>query len=163
MLIIFSCSTPKVITDYDSKTDFTKYKTYAFYEDVGNGLNELDVKRIKEAMEAELKTMSLKKNKNPDFYINFTSKYTESNNNNTIAIGFGNAGRNGGYGVSGGIPIGGEKLNEELIIEFVDANTNLLFWKGVLNSTIKEQRKPEEKEAHFNMIIPKILLKYPPK
>ena len=100
---------------------------------------------------------------NPDFFINIISKISEAKNNNTIGIGIGSGGRNGGFGISGGIPIGGKKLNEEFIIEFVNAKTDEIIWEGILNSTIKEKRKPEEKEMHFKEIIKKIVEKYPPK
>ncbi len=91
------------------------------------------------------------------------SKISENLNNNTIGIGIGSGGNNGGFGISGGIPIGGKKLNEELIIEFVNSKTDKVIWEGILNSKIKEKRKPEEKELHFQEVIKKILEKYPPK
>ena len=67
-----------------------------------------------------------------------------------------------GFGLSGGIPIGGKKLNEEFVIEFVNAKTDQVIWEGILNSTIKEKRTPEQKELHFNEIIKKILDTYSP-
>jgi len=158
-----SCSSSKVITDYDGQVNFSNFRTYAFYEDVGKGLNELDVKRVISIMKTELNTLGVQESENPDFFINIISKISEANNNNTIGIGIGSGNRNGGFGVSGGIPIGGNKLNEEFVVEFVDASNNTLFWEAVLNSKIKEKRKPEEKELHFQEIIKNILEKYPPK
>jgi hypothetical protein len=156
-----SCSSSKVITDYDSKIVFSDFKTYAFFEDVGKGLNELDVKRVISTINLELKQKRFTSDENPDIYINVISNISEAQNNNTICIGVG--GRNGGFGISGGIPIGAKKLNEEFIIEFVNAKSNQIIWEAVLNSTVKEQRKPEEKEIHFKEIIKKILDNYPPK
>ena len=163
LVLLMSCSTSKVITDYDDKADFSSFKTYAFYEDVGKGLNELDVRRVTSIMNTELNKLGIQKSENPDFFINIITNTTEATNNNTIGIGVGSGGRNGGIGISGGIPIGGKKLNEELIVEFVDAKNDALFWEAVLNSTINENRKPEEKELHFQEIIKIILEKYPPK
>ena len=114
-------------------------------------------------MNTELNKLGIQKSENPDFFINIITNTTEATNNNTIGIGVGSGGRNGGIGISGGIPIGGKKLNEELIVEFVDAKNDALFWEAVLNSTINENRKPEEKELHFQEIIKIILEKYPPK
>ena len=158
-----SCSSSKVITDYDDKANFSSFKTFAFFEDVGKGLNELDVKRVTSIMKTELNMLGIQESETPDFFINIISKTTESNNNNTIGIGVGSGGRNGGFGISGGIPIGGKKLNEEFIVEFVNSENDTLFWEAILNSSIKEKRKPEEKELHFQEIIKKILEKYPPK
>lgn len=163
LFVLMSCSVSKVITDYDSEINFEDFKSYSFFEDVGEGLNELDVKRVRLSMNSELKSVGFKKLENPDFYINVIAKYSETQNNNTIGIGLGSGGRNGGFGISGGIPIGGKKLNEEFIIEFVNAKTYEVIWEGILNSKINEKRKPEEKEQHFNEVVKKILEKYPPK
>lgn len=162
LLFLIGCSSSKVITDYDAKIDFTTFTSYNFYDDFGKGLNELDVKRITKAIDYHLKEKGFSKSEQPDFLINVIVNFTEAQNNNTIGIGIGSGGNNGGFGISGGIPIGGKKLNEELIIEFVNAKTNDIIWEGVLNSKVKEKRKPEEKVLHFNEVISKILLKYPP-
>lgn len=163
LFLLMSCSTSKVITDYDSEINFTDFKTYSFFEDVGEGLNEFDVKRVIRTMDSELKLLGFKTAENPDFYINIIVRFSEAQNRNTIGIGLGSGGNNGGFGISGGIPIGRKKLNEEFIIEFVNAKTDLVIWEGILNSTVKEKRKPEEKEVHFKEIIKKIVEKYPPK
>jgi hypothetical protein len=163
LLLLMSCLPSKVMIDYNAEIDFSNFKYYAFYKDVGKGLNELDVKRVIVTMNFELQQLGFLQSDNPDFFINIKSKISEAQNNNTIGIGIGNGGINGGFGVSGGIPIGGKKLNEEFIIEFVNAQNDILFWEAILNSKIKEKRKPEEKERHFKEIIFKILEKYPPK
>lgn len=154
-----SCSSAKVMTDFDNAINFSDFKTYGYYEDVGKGLNELDIKRVISALNLEMEQNGFADLDNPDFFINITSKISESRNRNSIGIGLGN----GGFGLSGGIPIGGKKLNEEFVIEFVNSKTNQVIWEGILNSKIKEKRTPEEKEAHFQKVITKILEKYPPK
>ncbi|MCG1035732.1 DUF4136 domain-containing protein [Polaribacter sargassicola] len=161
--LLISCSSSKVIIDFDEKTNFNQYKTYAFFADAGKGLNEFDIKRSLDALYKELDALGFKEVENPDFYINIISKTTEARVTNTLAIGVGSGGRNGGFGVSGGIPIGGKKLDEELILEFVDANSNELFWEATLISTIKEKRNPEERVLYFKEVIKKMLNNYPPK
>ncbi len=52
ILGIFSCSTVRVTTDYDAKTDFTSYKTFAFYKkgiDKAK-ISDLDKRRILKAI-----------------------------------------------------------------------------------------------------------------
>ncbi|SDR72733.1 protein of unknown function [Polaribacter sp. KT25b] len=162
LFLLMSCSSSKVMTDYDNAINFSDFKTYSFYEDVGGGLNELDVKRVIFAINFELNQRGFKETESPDFYINVTSKTSESSNNNSIGIGVGGGGRNSGFGISGGIPIGAKKLNEELVIEFVNAKTNQIIWEGALNSKIKENRNPEEKELQYTEVVKKILNHYPP-
>ena len=153
------CSSSKVMTDFDNAINFSDFKTFSFYEDIGQGLNELDVNRVISALKLEMKQRTFQEVENPDFFINITSKISENQNRNSIGVGLGN----GGFGLSGGIPIGGKKLNEEFVIEFVNAKTDQVIWEGILNSKIKEKRTPEQKELHFNEIIKKILDTYSPK
>lgn len=157
-ILLMSCSSAKVMTDFDTTINFSDFKTFSFYEDVGQGLNELDVNRVISTLKFEMKQRTFKEVENPDFFINVTSKISENRNSNSIGIGLGN----GGFGLSGGIPIGGKKLNEEFVIEFVNSKTDQVIWEGILNSKIKEKRTPEQKELHFNEIIKKILDTYPP-
>lgn len=162
IIFLMSCSSSKVMTDYDSKTNFSKYKTFDFYEDNGENLNEFDVKRITVAIENEFKSSTLKQNSTPDFFIYFDAESTEKQNNNTIGIGVGSGGGNVGFGISGGIPIGGKKRIEKIIIKFIDAASNQLFWEGFLTSSIKEKRNPKERELYLQDVIQKILSTYPP-
>lgn len=157
VVFLFCCSSSKVMTDYDKTIDLSKFKSYNFYEDIGKGLNELDVKRVTSALDSVLISSGFKKQDTSDFLINVIVNYSELQTTNTINIGFGN----GGIGVGGGIPIGGKKINEELIVEFVNAKTNTLFWEGVLNSKVPEKRKPETKTNHYKKVIQQILNEYP--
>jgi hypothetical protein len=156
-----SCTSSKVLTDYDATTDFTKFKSFDFYEDTGEGLNEFDVKRISSAIQKELEIAGLKQNSKPDFFIYFDAIILENINNNTIGVGLGGGGRNGGFGISGAIPIGSKKINEEIRIRFIDTSKNQLFWEASLIASIKEKRTPEERKLHLREIIKKIIGKYP--
>lgn len=156
-----SCSTSKVIYDYDVKTDFSAYKTYSFFEDVGEGLNELDVKRFTRSIEGYLDSLGLKKVDKPDFYIHVISEKRDAPRNNSVGIGIG--GGNVGFGVSTGISIGGKKINERIAIDFVASNNNELFWQGVINAKVREKIKPKDREILIHDLIKKILSKYPPK
>lgn len=163
LFILMSCTSSKVITDYDKNTDFSAFKTYNLYSDIGKGLNELDVKRITKALDIEFKQLGFLKVEEPDFLVNIIVNYSEAQNNNSIGVGIGSGGRNGGFGISGGIPIGAKKLNEEFVVEFVNAKSDALFWEGVLNSKVRENRTPDLKEIHFSKVIQQILEKYPNK
>jgi hypothetical protein len=159
LFVFIGCSSSKVFTDYDISADFTQFKTFDFYEDNGENLNELDVKRIIANIQENLNTVGLQQNEAPDFFIFFDTKTVENQNNNLIRIGLGN----GGTGISGGIPIGSKKLNEKLTIKFIEAKNNDLFWEGSLDAVIKERRTPEKRESHLKEVIHKILKQFPSK
>ena len=65
LFILVGCSSSKVVYDYDVKTDFSKYKTYDYFEDVGNGLSELDVKRFIRAVNYRLDSLGINQNESP--------------------------------------------------------------------------------------------------
>lgn len=163
LIVLMGCSSPKVVSDFDNTTDFGKFKTYGFYENVGKDLNELDIKRLIKIIDTTLQQKGLIFSENPDFFIDFTITKSAEVARNTVAVGFGNAGVNSVFGVSGGIPIGPKKYREILIIEFLTPINEELFWKASLESVVKEKRLPKEKEAYFQIIVPKVLSKYPPK
>jgi hypothetical protein len=162
LFILIGCSSNKIVYDYDNQTDFEKFKTFDFYEDVGAGMNEIDAKRAKGIIEEELKAKGFKKSGNPDFLINFTSQKTALEDNNAVGVGIG-GGRNVGIGISGGITIGAKKVNEEFIVEFVNTQDNQLFWQGISNKKIKEKITPEERVLYLQAILKKTFEQYPPK
>ncbi|QXP72508.1 DUF4136 domain-containing protein [Tenacibaculum sp. AHE15PA] len=162
LIFIVGCSSTNVVYDYDSKTDFKAYKTFNFFEDAGEGLNELDVKRITNELTSGLQQKGMKLSEDPDMYINILSKESKKIDRSTIGIGMG-GGRNVGFGISGGIPIGSKKINQRLIIDFVKSENDELLWQGISNGAIKERTTPEERLIHYKKIIEKMLMNYPPK
>lgn len=163
VFLLLGCGSPKVVFDYDTKTNFNQYKTFDFFEDIGEGLNELDVKRIRFELTGLLRKNGLEHSETPDFYINVISKVTENNSRNTIGVGVGGSNRNIGVGISGGIPLGGGKLNQQLTIDFVESKNNKLIWQAISESSIKEQTTPEERNLYYRKILAKVLEGYPPK
>ncbi len=53
----------RVVTDYDTQTDFNQYKTFAFYKTSIDKapISDLDKKRIMRAIEAELMAKGMTK------------------------------------------------------------------------------------------------------
>ncbi len=163
LLIFIACSSPKVLYDYDSQTNFTSYQTFNFFEDAGKGLNELDRKRVVYELQTALEAKGMRLAEEPDMYINILSNERPSVNRNTIGVGIGSSGRNVGFGISGGIPIESRKINQQLTIDFVESKNNQLIWQGVVTSELREKASPEEKKAYYQKIIAQMLSKYPPK
>jgi hypothetical protein len=77
-LILSSCSTVRVATDYDREANFDNYKTFAFFKpgiDKAE-ISDLDKRRILKAIEAELMAKGYTKSENPDLLV---SIFTKSN------------------------------------------------------------------------------------
>ena len=160
LLFVFtSCSTVKVVSDYDSQTNFSKYKTYAFYKpgiDKAK-ISDLDKKRIMREIKANLTLKGMTISEKPDFLISIFTKERERidvYNNNYGYWGYGYGPWYGGTSVS-------SSTEGTLFIDFIDTNKNELFWQGIgvgdlVLSTV------EKKEARIKEIVTKILAQYPP-
>lgn len=162
LLLSTSCGVT-VDYDYDSKTDFTKYKTYNYFSDIKSGLSELDAKRFYNALDKAMAAKGMIKSDTPDFYLDFKSSEFQENSRSTVGVGLGGSGRNVGGGISIGIPVGTAKVNRRIVVEFVDDNNTGMFWQAVTESSINPNAKPEQREAHFVELVTKMLSKYPPK
>lgn len=159
--VLMSCSSTKVIMDYDKDADLKSYKTYNYFLAENTGLNELDEKRVIEAIDSLMPQKGFPQKTIPDFNVNFYAEFYTVNNQNSIGVGFGGGGRVGG-GVSGGIPINSSKDMIALTIEFVDALNKELFWQAIVETKVKGKQTPAERQAFFNTVVQKALEKYPP-
>lgn len=163
LVLIVACSSPKIMYDYDAELNFNNYKTFNFFEDVGEGMNKFDVNRITYEIEEALKKQGFKKSDTPNFYVNALSKVTRQVLRNTIGVGVGGGNRGFGYGISGGIPIGARKMNQQITIDFVSAKNNELIWQGIADSEIRENLTPKERDEYYHHLIQKIIKGFPPK
>jgi len=152
-----------VAVDYDKQLDFSKYNSYNYFPTIDSGLNELDDKRIIQITDSLLQQRGFTKSKTPQLYINFYVHESISNSRNTIGIGIGSGGGNVRVGLSGGIPIGGKVVNQQLTLDFIDTEKDDLVWQAVADGEMKERATPEQKENYYFSVIQKILTKYPPK
>ncbi len=162
ILLFSSCSSIQINYDYDKKTDFTSYKTYNYYSDLNTGLSELDENRLLEALDAAMQLKGLQLSDTPDFFINIKTSEFQGNSQSTVGVGLGGTGRNVGGGLSVGIPIGQNLVNRQISFDFIDDAKNGLFWQAVSESAYNPKATPEKREAQFNAIVAKILVKYPP-
>tara|TARA_B100000795_G_C22528755_1_gene334256 strand:+ start:103 stop:657 length:555 start_codon:yes stop_codon:yes gene_type:complete len=156
VFVLTSCSSVRVVSDYDSVTDFTKYKTFAFYKpgiDKAK-ISDLDKKRIMRQIEANLKAKGLTMSKEPDMLVSLFTKEKERidvYNNNFYGYG---AWYGGGTSVSS-TPEG------TLYIDLIDRSKNELIWQGIGKGDLI-MSSVEKKEARIKEIVTKILAQYPP-
>lgn len=161
VFLFFSCGSA-VVLDYDPTTDFSGYKTYAFYPSISSGLSALDDKRVLRIADSLLQLKGLRKSETPQLYINFYAKEQQSASRSTIGIGVGSGGRRGGVGVSGGIPIGGNTIEQTFTLDIIDVIKDDLIWQGKLNQNYSEKSTPEQRDQHYLKVLTIILKKFPP-
>lgn len=157
-ILLLSCSSPKVFTDYASDAEFEEYKSFAFYAIENSGLARLDEDRVYETLQDTLIAKGFKKKLIPDFKVNFYAEVYNATSNSNFGIGI------GGYNaaIGGSVSPQNTKRNIALTIEFADGLTNNLFWQGVVEASFDENMKGKEREEFFKILVGKVLEKYPP-
>ncbi|MFD1615373.1 DUF4136 domain-containing protein [Gelatiniphilus marinus] len=163
ILLINACAPIRVNYDFDTSTNFSKYKTYNYYADMKTGLSDLDTKRFLDAFDAKMQAKGFSLAEKPDFFIDIKSSEFKAAQRNTVGVGLGGGGRNVGGGLSVGIPIGQSGVNRKITIDFVDENGKGLFWQAVSESSYNPNASPENRTARLNAILDKVLVNYPPK
>jgi len=161
-VILISCGAT-VSYDYDTETDFATYKSYDFYPNISSGLSNLDNIRIIKATDSILQSRGFEKSDSPQFLINFFAKEFTSQSNTTIGFGVGGGGHNGSVGVSGGVPVGGDIINQKLTFDFIDEKGDKLFWQAVGEDELKVKASPSQKDTYYFELISKIINGFPPK
>jgi hypothetical protein len=163
LVMLTSCSSVRVVSDYDTKVDFTSYKTFAFYKKGIDkaSVSDLDKKRIMRAVEAELLAKGFSKSANPDILVSIFTKSREQVNvsDNNIGIGWGWGYNPWFYGRTN-ININ-QHTEGTLFIDFIDKNTNELIWQGIGSGAMK-MSNIEKKEERINEFVYKIISTYPP-
>ncbi len=169
VIVISSCSSVRVASDYDQKTDFNSYKTFAFFKtgiDKAE-ISDLDKRRILRAIEAELMAKGFTKSENPDLLVSIFTKERQEVNvwNNGGFGGFGGFGY--GWGWS---PFWGNNFNNNvststqgsLYIDLIDAKKKELVWQGKGSGYLRNYSSVDKKEARIKEFVTEIITEYPP-
>ncbi|MFT5891908.1 MAG: hypothetical protein ACI9Y7_002015 [Dokdonia sp.] len=175
MLLVSSCSTVRVASDYDQTVNFNEYKTYAFYKpgiDKAE-ISDLDKKRILRAIETEMASKGFTKSQNPTVLISIFAKANKRvdvyQNNFGFRGGWGWGGGFGRFGYGGGFgPWGGgfgntvsERIEGILYIDLLDVNKKQLVWQGKGTASLRSGNI-EKREARIQEIVKEIMEVYPP-
>ena len=135
-LILCSCSSIRVYSDFDNNIDFSNYKTFAYFKPEIDrvDISDLDKRRILKALDNEMSLKGLSKSETPDLLIGFTTKAKDKiyvNNFNNFSWGWG-----WGWGFNpwlwgpNGFNTISTKTEGTLYVNIIDATTRQLVWQG---------------------------------
>lgn len=173
LLLLASCSTVRVASDYDKEINFGEYNTFAFYKPGVDQaeISDLDKKRVLRAIETEMLAKGFTKSSNPAVLVSIFTKARERVDVFQNNFGFGGFGF-GPFGFGGfGGPWGFGGFNNNLVsrttegtlyIDLIDANKNQLIWQGQGTAPLKSG-DVDKREERINLIVQEILDIYPPK
>lgn len=166
-----SCTSVRVVTDYDTTTDFKTFKTFAFYKtgiDKAE-ISDLDKKRILRAIESELVLKGYQKSDSPDLLVSIFTKEQER-----VDV-YNNLGWSAGWGWGWGwgwnpwmwggawnMPLVTSRTEGSLYIDLIKANNKELIWQGKGTGTLIQTDQVEKREARIREFVAEILAKFPP-
>lgn len=163
LFLIASCSSIRVTSDYDTATDFTKYKTFAFYKKGIDKveISDLDKRRILKAVEAEMLAKGFVKSESPDILVNIFTKSRQKidvyDTNSYYYMGW----RPWYYGPNFGMHI--SKYTEgTLFVDLIDAEKKELVWQGIGSGGLTTSGNVAKKEEKIKEFVAEIMAKYPP-
>ena len=171
LLLLGSCTSVQVLSDYDKEANFNGYKSYAFYKtgiDKAQ-ISDLDKKRILRAIETEMSNRGFVKSENPDILVSMFTKEREQvdiYNNYWGRGGFGWGWSPFYYGRGGLGGFGGNNVSTRtegsLYIDLIDTKSKELVWQGRGVGTLNNIKNIEKKELRIKEFVSEILKAYPP-
>ena len=160
--ILYSCSSIRVYSDFDSSVDFSTYRSFAFLKEGVDQveISDLDKRRILKAIDTVLVNKGYVKSEQPDLLISIHTQAKEKVYINS------SAGWGWGWGWNpwfwGGPQTQTVSTRTEgtLYIDFIDAANNQLVWQGIGKGGIRENLK--DRDQRIATFVGEILRHYPP-
>lgn len=172
LFLISACASVNVSSDYDKNTDFSQFKTYAFYKKGIDKveISDLDKRRILYAIEAQLEAKGFTKSEDPDLLVNIFTKSREKidvYNNYYYGwypwyYGYGYYGTGFGPGFGFGYNNVYKSTEGTLFIDLIDARKKELAWQGIGTGVLSSTKSVEKKEARIIEFVSQIMAAYPP-
>jgi Domain of unknown function (DUF4136) len=156
----------KTSYDYDRSQQFTQLRTYSFRDSTETNNPFVD-KRIAEAVAVQLAARGMTRDDaHPDVYVTTLQKYDTHQEYEVYNSGY-PYGWGWGYGYGFGGPWYSDVRVKDVVvrtltIDFTDASTNQLVWRGVGVSRVHSASKPSHIDKRIYKEVKEIFEHYPP-
>ena len=157
LIMVAGCTGIRVSTDFDRKADFAKYKTFNFSKEVDKvTLNDLNRRRLKDAISHEMEARGYQLSTTPDLLVNAfvkgQAKYSANANTNSFMYmrGFGNS--NTYVDVN-------KSIEGTLFIDLIDVPQKRMVWEGIAEGLVNP--RTETREEKLNNIVQMIFKEFP--
>ena len=156
-LALVSCSGITVKSDFDAQADFSRYKTFTWMPRAKPSVNPLNEKRIVAAVEQQLssKGLQLQSTGAPDFLVVVHTNVKDKIDVDTYGYRYGRYGRRVGTYTTVR-----EYQQGTMVVDFIDAASKELFWRGWAQGEVSN---PDKAKERIDQTIAKILAQYPPR
>ena len=164
LLLLASCSSIRVFTDYDIEVDFANYSSFAFYKPSIDQaeISDLDKRRILKSIESQMTAKGYVLAENADLLVSIATDEESRVDINNQAWGFG-----WGWGFNPWMwgPINNQTVSTYdrgvLLIDILDANKKQLIWQGKGSGILTNVTNPEGRQKLIDRYVSAILNKYP--
>jgi Domain of unknown function (DUF4136) len=163
---IAGCSTINVSSDYDPKANFSAYRTYSWLARAQEPNTDPRLQssllhsRIRDAVEAQMASKGFRQEPTAktDLQVAYHVALKGKLDVTTVP--------SYPYGPSmwGATTTTSVRQYDEgsLILDFIDASTHQLVWRGSAQAEVKPDTTPQEQQKRINEAVQKILERYPP-
>ncbi len=157
-MLTLSCSSINVSHDYDPQANFNNLKTFSWLSFPQKAeVNQLVVRRIRDAVTGELEAKGLRLSSNPDFLIAMHGATKEK----LDIQDWGYSSPRAAYWGRRDISVR-QYTEGTLILDFVDAKSKEMLWRGVASGAVDPGATPEQRTKRINEAVAKLLAKFPP-
>lgn len=165
-LLIGGCSSLKVQTDYDPKSDLTPPKNFTIVHKIHEGEDTLTTDRISAALRAEMQQKGYVETskEQADFYLLFHTGVTSKTRIDTDYQYVNMYPYHYGYGYPAAVvPQTRVYTYEEakLIVDAVIPGKNRIVWRGTAVDYLKELQTPDERTAYINSVLKALMKSFP--
>lgn len=165
---------PDYRVDYDPAVDFSQYKTYGFFDQLGTdqaGYSTLVTQHFKAATGREMEKLGYTYTENdPDLLVNFNAKSTEKSEVRSRQVPTMGYGMTGYYGYRGMMysPFPMYETEVETVnykvgtlnIDVVDAERKMLVWEGLVEGRLTKKAM-ENPRAAIDAVVTELFTRYP--
>jgi hypothetical protein len=157
--------------NFDSKADFTTFKTYKWVDIKGaDHANQLVDKQIRDTVEAELAKKGLQKadSDSADLYVAYQTavgtekQFTSYNTGWGYGPGWGGGWYGGGMGTTMTTGSTSTIYVGQLALDMYEPAKKDLVWRGIVSKTLDPKAKPEKQQKNLTKAVAKLLKNYPP-
>jgi len=156
----------KVATNFDTKVNFSQYKTYHWVDIQGATYpNQLTDLMIRNAIDSTLKMKGLVRQDSGtvDLYVGYQLTTTQQTQLNTFGTGGGAWGYGGGWGGGGMSTTTTQTLTEgTLAVDLYDPTMKQLVWQSTATKTLNPSSNAEKNQANIQKATNKMFQAYPP-
>jgi len=159
VIVMAGCASIKVSSDFDRKADFTKYKTFNFSKEVDRiSLNDLNRRRLKDAIAKEMEAKGFQISESPDVLVNAfvkgKTKYSATANTNYYGGMYYR-----GFGMSNTYVDVNKSIEGTLFIDVIDVQQKTMVWEGIAEGLVNP--RTETREDQINNVVGMIFKNFP--